>query len=104
MRGMVSNKIQPTCSSKSRGGTRAAACIDSEGSKNLNEGYVASRDLTNYAGVLRKVKSGEMAVKDGIMAMPKLKRMGGTCPCSKGVRWVMEDAGGVQATVAVRGN
>ena len=58
--------------------------------KNLNEGYVASRDLRNYADVLRKVVAGTMSVKDGIMAMPKLKRVGGTCPCSKGVRWVME--------------
>jgi hypothetical protein len=24
--------------------------------------------------------------------MPRLKRVGGTCPCSKGVRWVLEDA------------
>ncbi len=70
--------------------------------KHLNEGYVASRDLVNYADVLGKVKRGEMTVKDGIMAMPKLKRMGGTCPCSKGVRWVMEDADGSQETVAVR--
>ena len=70
-------------------------------SKNLNEGYVASRDLVNYADVLRKVKSGEMTVKDGIMAMPKLKRLGGMCPCSKGVRWVMEDGDGGQTTVAV---
>jgi 1,2-phenylacetyl-CoA epoxidase catalytic subunit len=73
-------------------------------SKNLNEGYIASRDLSNYADVLRKVKSGEMAVKDGIMAMPKLKRMGGNCPCSKGVRWVMEEDNGDQTTVAARGH
>jgi hypothetical protein len=59
--------------------------------KNLNEGYVASRDLRNYADVLRQVAGGTMTVKDGIMAMPKLKRVGGTCPCSKSVRWVMEE-------------
>jgi len=23
--------------------------------------------------------------------MPKLKRVGGTCPCSRSVRWVMEE-------------
>jgi benzoyl-CoA 2,3-dioxygenase component B len=62
--------------------------------RNLNEGYVASRDLRNYADVLRKVVAGTMSVKDGIMAMPKLKRVGGTCPCSKGVRWVMEEPAG----------
>jgi len=62
--------------------------------KNLNEGYVASRDLKNYADALRKVAAGELTVKDAIMAMPKLKRVGGTCPCSNSVRWVMEEAGG----------
>ena len=71
-------------------------------SKNLNEGYVASRDLVNFADVLRKVKSGAMTVKDGIMAMPKLKRLGGMCPCSKGVRWVMEDESGGQTPVGIR--
>jgi hypothetical protein len=71
-------------------------------SKNLNEGYVASRDLRNYVDVLRKVGAGEMSAADGVKAMPKLKRVGGTCPCSKGVRWVMEDSGGDQTTVAVR--
>jgi 1,2-phenylacetyl-CoA epoxidase catalytic subunit len=58
--------------------------------KNLNEGYVASRDMRNYAEALRGVASGTLTVKDAMMKMPKLKRVGGTCPCSKGVRWVME--------------
>ncbi len=58
--------------------------------KQLNEGYVASRDMTNYAKALRGVAAGTLTVKDAIMAMPKLKRVGGTCPCSKGVRWVVE--------------
>jgi hypothetical protein len=68
---------------------------------NLNEGYVASRDLRNYADALRKVAAGELSVKDAIMAMPKLKRVGGTCPCSKGVRWVMEDAAGTTRPVGM---
>jgi 1,2-phenylacetyl-CoA epoxidase catalytic subunit len=58
--------------------------------KNLNEGYVASRDMRNYAEALRGVAAGTLTVKDAMMKMPKLKRVGGTCPCSKGVRWVME--------------
>lgn len=70
--------------------------------KHLNEGYVASRDLRNYADCLRRVAAGEMTQKDAIHAMPKLKRMGGTCPCSKSVRWVMEEANGHQTTVAMR--
>jgi hypothetical protein len=72
--------------------------------KNLNEGYVASRDMRNYVDVLRKVHAGEMTAADGAKSMPKLKRVGGTCPCSKGVRWVMEDDAGGQTTVAVRPN
>lgn len=70
--------------------------------KRLNEGYVASRDMVNYADVLRKVATGVMTPKDGIMAMPKLKRVGGSCPCSKGVRWVMEETNGDSQTIAVR--
>jgi hypothetical protein len=70
--------------------------------KNLNEGYVASRDMRNYGDALRKVAAGEMTQKDAIMAMPKLKRVGGTCPCSKGVRWVMEEPDGASTTVSVR--
>ena len=58
--------------------------------RHLNEGYVASRDMKNYAAALRGVAAGTLTVKDAIMKMPKLKRVGGTCPCSKGVRWVME--------------
>jgi len=60
--------------------------------RHLNEGYVASRDMKNYAEALRGVASGALTVSDAIKKMPKLKRVGGTCPCSKGVRWVMEDS------------
>lgn len=70
--------------------------------KNLNEGYVASRDMKLYADALRKVAAGQLTHDDAVKAMPKLKRVGGTCPCSKGVRWVMEDASGAETTVAVR--
>ena len=58
--------------------------------KRLNEGYLASRDMRNYAAALRQVAAGTLSVTDAIKSMPKLKRVGGTCPCSKGVRWVME--------------
>jgi hypothetical protein len=57
----------------------------------LPEPYMASRDLKAYAENLRKVAAGEMSVKDAIMKMPRLKRVGGTCPCSRSVRWVMEE-------------
>jgi 1,2-phenylacetyl-CoA epoxidase catalytic subunit len=70
--------------------------------RHLNDGYVASRDLRLYAETLRKVVAGELTVEQGVKAMPKLKRMGGTCPCSKSVRWVMEEANGAETTVMTR--
>jgi hypothetical protein len=54
--------------------------------------------MRQYADVLRKVATGELTQKDAIMAMPKLKRVGGTCPCSNSVRWVMEDGNGAKTT------
>jgi len=70
--------------------------------KNLNDGYVSSRDMRLYADALRKVAAGELAREDAVRSMPRLKRVGGTCPCSKGVRWVLEDEAGGQTTVATR--
>jgi benzoyl-CoA 2,3-epoxidase subunit B len=68
--------------------------------RQLNEGYVASRDMANYATALREVAAGTLSVKDAILRMPKLKRVGGTCPCSKGVRWVMEGSAADRADTA----
>jgi 1,2-phenylacetyl-CoA epoxidase catalytic subunit len=68
--------------------------------KNLNEGYVLSRDMKHYAEAIRGVAAGTLTVKDAIMKMPKLKRVGGTCPCSKGVRWVMEGSAADRAGTA----
>ena len=70
--------------------------------KNLNDGYIASRDMKNYADALRKVAAGQMSVMDAIKSTPKLKRVGGSCPCSKSVRWVMEENDGNETTIAVR--
>jgi len=70
--------------------------------QHLNDGYVASRDMRLYAETLRKVVAGELTVEQGVKAMPKLKRVGGTCPCSKSVRWVMEESNGAETTVMTR--
>jgi len=59
-------------------------------SGHLPEPYLASRDMKTYAETLRQVVTGELTVKDAIMKMPRLKRVGGTCPCSRSVRWVVE--------------
>ncbi len=60
-------------------------------SKHLPEPYMASWDLKMYAETLGKVLSGEYSVEDGIRRMPKLKRVGGNCPCSRSVRWVVDE-------------
>jgi hypothetical protein len=60
-------------------------------SKHLTDGYLAGRDVRTYADTLRKVVSGEFTAEEGVKKMPRLKRVGGMCPCSKGVRWVMEE-------------
>jgi len=58
--------------------------------KHLNSGYMASRDLKMYADVLRKVAAGELKPEEASKRMPRLKRVGGACPCSKSVRWVVD--------------
>ena len=68
--------------------------------KHLPEAYLTTRDMRMYVETLGKVASGGMTVKDAIMKMPRLKRVGGTCPCSRAVRWVVEEpaAAGGKAT------
>ncbi len=68
----------------------------------LNAGYIASRDLRLYAETLRQVAAGTLTVEQGVKAMPKLKRVGGSCPCSRSVRWVMEESDGSATTVMTR--
>jgi hypothetical protein len=56
----------------------------------LPEPYLHSRDMKNYIETLREVAAGRVTVDEAIKRMPKLKRVGGVCPCSKSVRWVVE--------------
>jgi 1,2-phenylacetyl-CoA epoxidase catalytic subunit len=70
--------------------------------QHLNAGYIASRDLRLYADALRQVVAGTITVEQGVKAMPKLKRLGGSCPCSRSVRWVMEETDGTETTVMSR--
>ena len=57
----------------------------------LPEPYLHSRDLKSYLETLRDVVAGRTTVDQAIKKMPKLKRVGGMCPCSRSVRWVVED-------------
>ena len=69
--------------------------------KALPEAYLTTKDLRSYSETLHKVAAGDLSVTDAIMSMPKLKRVGGTCPCSRSVRWVQEDETATPATPAV---
>jgi hypothetical protein len=57
----------------------------------LPESYLASRDFKDFVEVLREVEAGELDAADAARQMPQLRRVGGTCPCSKSVRWVIDD-------------
>jgi hypothetical protein len=36
------------------------------------------------------VASGQLPAEKAAAKMPELRRVGGTCPCSKSVRWVQD--------------
>ena len=59
--------------------------------RHLPESYLASKDFRDYAEVLKKVAAGEITAEQGGKYMPELRRVGGSCPCSKSVRWVREE-------------
>jgi benzoyl-CoA 2,3-dioxygenase component B len=56
----------------------------------LPEAYHASIDVKHWIEMQRKVAKGEIELKTAINSMPRLARVGGACPCSKSVRWVMD--------------
>ena len=75
--------------------------------KMLPESYLAGRDFMDYLTNLRQVEAGELTLEDATRRMPSLRRVGGTCPCSKSVRWVRDepmveanDTDGLQGAVA----
>ena len=57
----------------------------------LPASYLAGRDFREYAEALAQVARGELSVKDASSRMPALRRVGGACPCSKSVRWVVDE-------------
>ena len=57
----------------------------------LADGYMASRDMKLYGDGLRKVASGEWTATEATKRMPKLRRVGGSCPRSRAVRWVVDE-------------
>jgi len=74
----------------------------------LPDAYRPGRDFGHYTEQLSAVHSGESTVAEASRAMPALRRVGGVCPCSKSVRWVVDapkqgdaaDADGYEPVVA----
>ncbi|HYK98034.1 MAG TPA: Phenylacetic acid catabolic protein [Candidatus Acidoferrales bacterium] len=56
----------------------------------LPEAYHASIDVRHWMDLQRRVATGKIDLKAAVTSMPRLARVGGACPCSKSVRWVMD--------------
>ncbi|HXU29722.1 MAG TPA: Phenylacetic acid catabolic protein [Thermoanaerobaculia bacterium] len=59
--------------------------------QNLPEAYLANRDFSEYLDLLGQVTRGELTAEAAAAKSPALRRVGGACPCSKAVRWVVDD-------------
>jgi len=57
----------------------------------LPESYLAGRDFRDYVEATRQVANGELTAADAARQMPELRRVGGSCPCSRAVRWVVDE-------------
>ena len=54
----------------------------------LPQAYCASRDMSEYAALVRQLAAGTITPEQAAMKSPKLRRKESVCPCSKSVRWV----------------
>src|SRR4051794_3232028 len=61
----------------------------------LPESYRASRDYKDYADALLAVEAGTLTLEQAASRMPALRRVAGACPCSKSVRWVVDEPAAV---------
>ena len=59
--------------------------------RTLPDSYLAGRDFRDFVDVLRKVAAGELDPAQASRQMPELRRVAGSCPCSKSVRWIVDD-------------
>jgi 1,2-phenylacetyl-CoA epoxidase catalytic subunit len=66
--------------------------------RTLPESYLASSDFKDFVDRLRQVESGEMSADEAARQLPALRRVAGTCPCSKSVRWVVDAPAAETAT------
>lgn len=58
--------------------------------RTLPESYLAGGDFRAFVEKLRQVEGGETTADEASREMPILRRVGGSCPCSKSVRWVVD--------------
>lgn len=57
----------------------------------LPEAYLASNDFRHYLELLKQVAAGTMTRDEAQQSSPQLSRVGGSCPCSKSVRWIVPE-------------
>lgn len=60
--------------------------------ESLPESYLASNDFRHYLELLKQVQAGQLSVDEAQKRSPQLSRVGGSCPCSKSVRWIIPEA------------
>ncbi len=58
---------------------------------NLPDAYRAGRDYKDFVDAMAQVARGETTAEQAAGRMPALRRVGGSCPCSKSVRWVVDE-------------
>ncbi len=56
----------------------------------LPESYLASSDFQTYLRLLSQVDAGELTPEEASHRVPALRRVAGSCPCAKSVRWVVD--------------
>ncbi len=57
----------------------------------LPESYLASHDFRHYFELLKQVVAGTLSSDEAQHRSPQLSRVGGSCPCSKSVRWILPE-------------
>ena len=63
----------------------------------LPESYLAGRDYKEYVEALTQMQQGTLTLEAATGRMPALRRVAGACPCSKSVRWVVDEPAAVLA-------
>jgi 1,2-phenylacetyl-CoA epoxidase catalytic subunit len=58
---------------------------------NLPDAYRAGRDYKDFIDAMAEIARGETTAEQAAGRMPALRRVGGSCPCSKSVRWVVDE-------------